>query len=261
MSTIAGRQEERPLDMNGLPTQGGATALLDLAVEAHGGLARWNAVSSVKIDVSITGAIWYAKSQPDVLKNVVMVLDTQREHVATSFVGQDRTTIFEPDRVVVQTADGTTLEVSDDPEECFAGQKADTPWNAIHVAYFSGEALWTYLNTPFLYTQERFAKEELASITVEGETWRRLKVTFPDGVKSHTREQIFCFGPDGLLRRHDYSVDILSGATGLNYASEYREVDGLMFPTQRRVYAYEGDYQLVPEPLLVAVDINRITLS
>ena len=48
--------------------------------------------SSVKIDVSITGAIWYAKGQPDVLKDIVMVADTQRERVATSFVGQDRTT-------------------------------------------------------------------------------------------------------------------------------------------------------------------------
>jgi hypothetical protein len=33
------------------------------------------------------------------------------------------------------------VETSDDPEESFEGQTADTPWNAIHVAYFSGEAL------------------------------------------------------------------------------------------------------------------------
>ncbi len=86
------------------------------------------------------------------------------------------------------------------------------------MAYFVGEALWTYLNTPFLYTHQGFVTEEISSIQVEGETWRRLKVTFPDNVKSHTREQISCFGPDGLLRRHDYTVDILGGATGLNYA-------------------------------------------
>ena len=67
--------------------------------------------------------------------------------------------------------------------------------------------------------------------------------------------------PDGLLRRHDYTVDILGGATGLSFASDYREIDGLIFPTTRRVYGYEGDYQLVPEPLLVAVDISQITLS
>ncbi len=261
MTTLADRQDKsQNLPEPPLPAPD-PSGLLDIAVAAHGGLGRWNEVSSVTIDVSITGAIWYAKAQPDVLKNVVMVVDTKRERVTTSFVGQDRTTVFEPGRVVVKRSDGTVLHTSDDPEGSFADQDADTPWDEVHVAYFSGEALWTYLNSPFLYTQPRFANEEIAPVQVEGETWRRLKVTFPEDVKSHTREQIFCFGPDGLLRRHDYSVDILGGATGLNYASDYRDVDGLRFATKRRVYAYEGDYQLIPEPLLVAVDINRITLS
>jgi hypothetical protein len=261
MTTIAGRQGRHELVVNRSSVTGDVPDLLDAAIEAHGGLARWNEVSSVTIDVSITGAIWDVKGQHDVLKDIAMVADTQRERVITSFVGQDRTTSFEPARVAVQTSDGTILQASDDPEKSFEGQTAESAWDAIHVAYFSGEALWTYLNTPFLYAQERFAKEEIAAIEVEGETWRRLKVIFPEEVKSHTREQIFCFGTDGLLRRHDYTVDILGGATGLNYASGYQEVDGLMFPTKRRVYAYEGDYQLIPEPLLVAVDINRIGLA
>ena len=64
-------------------------------------------------------------------------------------------------------------------------------------------------------------------------------MTFPEKVKSHTRQQISCFGPDGLLRRHDYTVDTLGGATGLNYASDYRDVDGIIVPTKLRVYAYE----------------------
>src|SRR5208337_2407004 len=67
----------------------------------------------------------------------------------------------------------------------------------IHVIYFVGEALWTYLNTPFLYTQDGFATKEIAPIEVEGEIWRRLQVTFPDRIKSHTRTQISCFGPTG----------------------------------------------------------------
>jgi hypothetical protein len=56
-------------------------------------------------------------------------------------------------------------------------------------------------------------------------------VTFPDHIKTHTREQISCFGPDGLLRRQDYTVDILGGAPGLNYATDYRDVDGIIIPT------------------------------
>jgi hypothetical protein len=237
------------------------TELLDQAVAAHGGAARWDRVTTLKVALSITGAIWYVKGQPDVLKNIVMVIDAGHERVTTTFVDLGTQSVFEPERVVIKAKDGTVVDSRDQPERSFDGQQQDTPWDAIHVAYFSGEALWTYLNTPFIYTEERFITEEIESIVVDGETWRRLKVIFPKEIKSHSREQILCFGPDGLLRRHDYTVDILGGATGLNYASEYRDFDGIIVPTKRRVYAYEGDYQLIPEPLLVAIDIAEVTLS
>lgn len=235
--------------------------LLNLALEAHGGLKRWKQVKSIKMAASITGAIWYLKSRPDCLKDVIMTADAKAERVVTEFPGQDKRSIFEPNRIVVEKLDGTVVEARDNPEKSFEGQERDTPWDDIHVAFFSSEALWTYLTTPFLYTYEGFKTEEIASIQVEKETWRRLKVTFPDYVKSHTREQISCFGPDGLLRRHDYTVDILGGATGLNYASDYRDVDGIIVPTKRRIYAWEGDYQHVKEPLLVAIDMGEVTLA
>jgi hypothetical protein len=235
--------------------------LLNLAVEAHGGLARWNKLKSVKVAASITGAIWFVKSKGDALKDVVMTIDTKRERMVTDFPGQDKRSTFEPNRIVMETADGTLVESRNNPEESFKGQQRETPWDDIDVAYFCGEALWTYLNTPFLYTREGFKTEEIPSIQAGGETWRRLKITFPDNVKSHTREQISCFGPDGLLRRHDYTVDILGGATGLNYASAYRDVDGIIVPTKRRIYAYEGDYQIVKEPLLVSIDMAEISLN
>jgi hypothetical protein len=235
--------------------------LLNLAVKAHGGLERWNEVKSVRMQASITGAIWHVKGKPDYLKNIVMTADTKSELVTTEFPGQNKLSIFVPNRIVMEKLDGTVIGTRDEPERSFEGHKRETPWDDIHVTYFSGEALWTYLTTPFLYTYQGFKTEEIASIQVETETWRRLKVTFPDYIKSHTREQISCFGPDGLLRRHDYTVDILGGATGLNYASEYRDVDGIIFPTKRRIYAWEGDHQLVKEPLLVAIDMGEITLK
>jgi len=49
--------------------------LLKIALEAHGGLDRWNKVKSIKIEASITGAIWYVKNKPDYLKNIVMAAD------------------------------------------------------------------------------------------------------------------------------------------------------------------------------------------
>jgi hypothetical protein len=235
--------------------------LLNLAVEAHGGLERWNKIKSVRMEASITGAIWYVKGKPDYLKNVIMTAEAKTERVVTEFPGQDKRSIFEPDRIVIEKLDGTVLEARDNPEKSFAGQQRETPWDDIHAAFFSSEALWTYLTTPFLYTYRGFESEEIPSIRVEKETWRRLKVTFPEYVKSHTREQISCFGPDGLLRRHDYTVDILGGATGLNYALEYREISGIIVPTKLRIYAWEGDYQIVKEPLLVAIDMREVSFA
>jgi hypothetical protein len=234
--------------------------LLERALTAHGGLDRWNQVKSITVDASINGALWYLKGKADALKDIRFEVDTKRQLVTMDFVGQDKRWVFEPSRVEMQGRDGALIDARDDPERSFDGHRLETPWDDIHLAYFLGEALWTYLNTPFLYTWPGFVTEEIAPIEVDGETWRRLKVAFPDHIKSHTRQQISCFGPDGLLRRHDFTIDILGGATGLLYATNYRDIDGIIVPTTRRGYAWQGDYQLVPEPLLVAIDIGEITI-
>jgi hypothetical protein len=235
--------------------------LLKMAIEAHGGLDRWLEIQSVRVEASITGAIWTVKSKTDALKNVVITANPHLERITMDFPGQNRRSIFTPNRIVMETQDGALIEARDHPITSFEGQTRETPWDDIHVAYFGSEALWTYLTTPFLYTYPGFVTEELTPWQENGEEWRRLKITFPDYVASHTREQISYFGPDGLLRRHDYTVDILGGATGVNYALEYRTVDGIVVPTKRRIYAYEGNHQVVMEPVLVAIDMGAISFN
>jgi hypothetical protein len=236
--------------------------LLGTAMEAHGGLERWSEIGSVRAGASITGAVWHLKGRPDVLKDVIITADTRHERLVMDFPGQDRRSIFEPKRVVIETEGGDLLEARDDPIAHFAGQTAETRWDDVDVAYFSGEALWTYLMTPFLFSEPGFSvNEEPEPWSEDEEQWRRLRVAFPEGIASHTREQLFYFGPDGLLRRHDYAVDILGGTTGANYALENRQVDGIVVPTRRRVYGYEGNHEVVREPVLVAIDIGEIAFS
>ena len=91
-----------------------------------------------------------------------------------------------------------------------------------------------------------------------GERWRVLEVIFPGEYAAHTRTQYSFFGEDGLLRRHLYTVDVLGGAQGANYAFDYRAVDRLMIPTRRRVLAYDRDRHKVPEPVLVSIDLSEI---
>jgi hypothetical protein len=69
------------------------------------------------------------------------------------------------------------------------------------------------------------------------------------------------FGPTKLLRRHEYTEDVLGNAPGLNYASHYRVANGLMVPHKRRVFAYDREKRKVAEPLLVAVNIHEIEFN
>ena len=103
--------------------------------------------------------------------------------------------------------------------------------------------------------------EELAPWEENGEQWRPLKVIVPDSIASHSREQVVYFGPDGLLRRHDYTVEVMGGAPGSNYATAYRNVGGIVVPTKRRVYALDANKRKIPEPVLVAIDIRDISFG
>jgi len=231
--------------------------LLAHAVAAHGGMDRWNRLDTIVVDAAITGAFWQIKGQGEALRNVRVEVDTTRERLTMDFVGQDRRSVFEPDRVVVQQPIGTVVATRDDPERSFDGHRFETPWDELHLAYFTGEALWTYLNTPFLFTWPGFVCEEIAPIETDGETWRRLRVTFPDRIKSHTRTQVFCFGPDGLLRRHDFTIDIVGRTVESQlYAGDYRTIDGVVIPATRRAYVPMGDDRIV----FVAIDMADIAV-
>jgi hypothetical protein len=54
---------------------------------------------------------------------------------------------------------------------------------------------------------------------------------------------------------------VLGGAAGANYAFEYRDVEGVMLPTKRRVFACDANRQKVPELVLISIDLNEIHFS
>jgi len=53
--------------------------LLDLAVQAHGGMERWRELSSIRVASSITGAIWFVKGKGAFLKDVILTANTRTE--------------------------------------------------------------------------------------------------------------------------------------------------------------------------------------
>lgn len=236
--------------------------LLAFAIDAHGGMDRWNAMQRLRAEMTVDGAIWHVKQVPGLLRNKVFELDTHTQRIAISPFGEaGGRSVFANGRLGFEAPDGTGIEGFDSPVTAFAGHTRETPWQPVHAAYFASEALWTYLTSPFLYSYPGFATREIEPWHEDGETWRRLEVTFPEHIASHTRTQVTHFGADGLMRRHDYTVDILGGATGANYPGDYREVQGLLMPMSRRIFACDDSLQKVPEPLLVSIDIASLTFS
>jgi hypothetical protein len=234
------------------------STLLEQAIRAHGGTENWARFRTVSASLDIGGAVWRLKGQPDLFQGIELAADLRHQHVAiTSRIAGWRGD-FTPDTVRIESLDGRAAEERHAPRESYQGHIQQTQWDRLHALYFTGYALWTYLTIPFLYRYPGFQTEELSEWKEAGEVWRRLKVTFPDSIASHTREQISYFGEDGLLRRHDYTVDVMGGAQGANYASNYRNVHGVMVPMSRRVFAYDEAGRKIDEPLLVSIDFRDI---
>ena len=94
------------------------THLLDLAVEAHGGQTRWDEVSRPSSSTFRSPArSGTPRVSPTCSKDVVMTVDTRQQRVLTTFVGQDRQTVFEPGQVVICRQDGHTEETRKDPDQ------------------------------------------------------------------------------------------------------------------------------------------------
>jgi hypothetical protein len=238
------------------------TELLNVAIDAHGRWDRWQNVSKFRARVNVGGATWALKGQAGALADVHVTAALHDQHVEFApFKLAGQHSIYEPARTAIETDDGRVVDSRSNPRDAFAGHQLATPWDDEHLVYFSGYAMWTYLTTPFLLRLPGFETQEIEPWSEEGEQWRRLKVTFPTTVPSHSREQIFYFDTKGLLRRHDYSVDILGGTSSANYAMEYRTFNGLVYPTKRRVYAYGPDNRPLRDRLAVSLDFHEIVVS
>ncbi len=236
--------------------------LLKLAIKGHGGLRRWEQIERFRAAASITGEIWALKGQPGLLDGVVLVGETRDQRlIITPFPRPGRYTTWEPHRQTMEATGGVLVAERRDPAAAFAGTTRSASWDEFQAAYFVGEANWNYFVAPFIFARADFTTEEIAPWHEGGQVWRALLVTYPDTIVAHHRQQTYYFDGTGLLRRLDYSVDILGGGPAVHYPSAYREFDGIMVPTRRRVYVRNPDGSPVRTPASIAIDVIDVTFS
>ncbi|WP_156720864.1 hypothetical protein [Mycobacterium sp. Root135] len=154
--------------------------LLGLAIKAHGGLRRWDELTSATGRFAIGGAIWGFKGVPGVLADITVDLELRSERVTLKPVGGvDTHTAFTDGRLELRSTSGNLVAAVDDPKDAMARLPYDAPWTAMDAAYFASEAWWTYLTAPFLFTYNGFEVEEVQPFVEAGVSYRTLKVAFP----------------------------------------------------------------------------------
>jgi hypothetical protein len=236
--------------------------LLSEALDAHGGLAKWRSCDGLSSTIVSGGALWGMKG---------VHMDATPRVAKTKFRSQ-RTTIapfgepgwrmeFVPERVAILNGQDELVAGRDRPREAFAGHLADTAWDPLHLAYFNGYAMWLYHAAPFVLAEPGFEMVGIPALTQDGETLRGLRVRFPGHIHTHSTEQEFYFGPDGLLRRLDYQVQVAGGFGAAHMLSDYVDVDGLRFPGKRRAFTKAADGAPQLGSITVSVDLSNYALT
>ena len=235
--------------------------LLREVIDAHGSLDRWNAFSTVSARIVSGGEFWATKGIATDANPRSITTKTQEELATiTPYGAPEFVMTFAPDRVVIRNSRAETIAGRDNPRSAFDGHGVDTPWDPLDRAYFSGYALWTYLSTPFLLAMPGVAVQEVAPWYESGEAWRVLRATFPPAIATHSTVQDFYFGPDFLLRRHDYQVDVSGGLAAAQYVHDFIEIQGVRFPSRRRVHPRGADMRPDRSHTLVWIDLSDFEL-
>ena len=235
---------------------------IESILAAYGGATRWNAVRAISAHKRFGGAIWDLKQVPGIVDDGEITVWIQQQRTSLQpFTAPDRKTDYTPVRVAIHTLDGVEVDALDDPRASFAGHTLQTPWTPLQLAYFTGYAMWTYLAEPLNLMLPGVTVTDGPDWTEDGQTWRRLHVTYPPSVATHSAEQVLYVDEQGLIRRRDYQVDIAGKSPAAHYVSEFQQIDGLVIPAKRMIYVRDESGHPIAEQLVVSIELSDIRVT
>jgi hypothetical protein len=232
--------------------------ILDHILAAHGGREYWNSLEAVEVVISASGFLFTAKRRPK-LDHVRMRAWAHEPRFALyDFPKTGQTAeLIGKNEVRISDAKGTVLSRRQDPRSAFHTFRRLFSWDDLDFTYFAGYATWNYLVTPFLLDYPGFIIKETAPGPAASSSMFRLEVTFPDDIPTHSTKQIFYFDEQYLLRRLDYTAEVVGKwAHAAHLCDAYQTFDGIKVPTKRRVLPLFFGKGPMPGPLLVGIDIH-----
>jgi hypothetical protein len=238
------------------------TEILKKAMGAHGGEQYWRSLEAVEAVLSVHGLLFTLKHVPVMKRVRVRALTREPRFTFFDFPRQGYNGEYRGDEEVVMVdGGGNVVERRTQPRRYFSEMRRMFSWDALDFVYFGGYATWNYLTTPFLFLRDGFTFEEMGSFPDPSGPLTRLRVTFPEEIPTHSRMQTFYFDGKGLLRRLDYTAEVIGGwAHAAHLCDQYKEFGPLRFPTRRRVRPIMAGDKPLPWPTLVAIDVHEIHL-
>lgn len=240
-------------------------ALLAEVLEAHGGAERWARARSVRVRIQSSGLLLQTRARQLRGGATLEVGIGVTRGTAVADAEPGRRGVYEDGEVRVETFDGEVLASRLDPRSAFSGRsgvRRNFRWDDLDATYFAGYAWWNYLNHPYLLTREGVTVRELEPWRQGEETWRRLEARFPADLDTHCTVQVFHYDRELRLRRHDYTAEVVGPwARAAHLCDDHVEVDGLVFPTRRRVLPRGAGDRALPFPTLVSLRLARIDVE
>jgi hypothetical protein len=237
-----------------------AMQIVHEAIEAHGGMDYWNSLDALEAEISASGFLFTAKRRP-ILRWVRMRAAT-REPIFSFFdfpnPGQSAELVGNGE-VRILDSTGAVVARRGNPRAAFRGLRRQFAWDDLDFIYFAGYATWNYLATPYLLVRNGITVEALEPVGGTLQPLVRLKVTFPEDIPTHSRQQVFYFDDQRLLRRLDYTAEVVGRwARAAHFCENYRTFDKLKAATQRRVLPLLFGTIPLPGPMLVELEVHDI---
>ena len=228
-------------------------ALLDDAIDASGGLARWNSLSRFTLHLSVGGSLFSDAGHASEFKDVTAEGSTRTQSVRfTGITGGEQSGAFQPDAITIESLDGQVLRTWRNPSLAFPTNGTHALADELHLVFFCGVQIWNYLTTPFLLARHDVVVEELPPWQESRETWRCLRAQFPSRLINLASEQVFYFDENALQRRTDHD---LLGARVAHYSWAHESFGGIVMPTLRRTLTLRPDAVVIAKPVLIDVEI------
>ncbi len=210
--------------------------LAEEVIEAHGGLARWQATESVSLRLWAGGLAFRTKGHTQTLHDVT----------ATVAIGHPSVSL-----------DGRhphpwQYRLGEHPGRSTAWRGR---WSVDQAAEFTAGALWTYVNAPLLAFLDGVTVE-VPHLGRHHET-RALRLTLPTGLGVHGPTHTLVIGEHGRIQRHHYVATAFGRwALASQSVDDNQPFDGLLIGTRRRVTPGLSATRGTPGPTLVSIRLH-----